>query len=613
MALYDERMAEPTLRASARPRPRRRLRLGSPVGWLLVLLVLLALLGGVGAAALLFGEQLYAGRIYPNVSVRGLSLSAYSAAQARAALERRYAAFLDQPVELTFADRRWKPTARELGLRIEFEQALATAAAAGREQSRLENARTVGAIWQAGVDIPLRLSVDARALQRYLLKLAPAVDAPPQSAELALVGDTVRLAPDRTGQQLLVDETARDVLAAAQTLSPQRVALRTRGLPPAVRAADLAATAAEARALLSAPLVLTAGEQRWQLGPAQIASWLRLRPASASTRPGALEIAIDQEPIRRALVPIAAAVRQAGGLPRVDWNGGQLKIIKEGGPDRGLDAARALTEIVAALRGTQRQIALPLIALPPSIDVTNLASLGITEPIGVGVSSFKASQNYRITNIRAGARQMHGLLIPPGATFSFNDNLGAVDASNGFVQGSAIVDNRTQKEWGGGLCQVSTTVFRAAFWGGLPIVERHEHAFRIGWYEELGEPPGLDAAIYTGVSDMRFTNDTGGWLLLQSEVDLEKQRLTIALYGSPNTRSVAMAHRVLERTPAPRKALYITDPTLPRGRYKRTDWARPGLKVEVYRTVRAADGSERVDTFPTEFQPWPNIYVRGGR
>ncbi|MBC8078472.1 MAG: VanW family protein, partial [Chloroflexales bacterium] len=274
---------------------------------------------------------------------------------------------------------------------------------------------------------------------------------------------------------------------------------------------------------------------------------------------------------------------------------------------------RARAEIVAALRGDQREIALPLIALPPAIDTTNLAGLGITGPIGTGISSFKASQGYRITNIRAGARQMHGRLIPPGDTFSFNDSLGVVDASNGFVQGSAIVDNRTQKEWGGGLCQVSTTVFRAAFWGGLPIDERHEHAFRIGWYEELGEPPGLDAAIFTGVSDMRFTNDTGGWLLVQSAVDLERQQLTITLYGSPTSRAVAMEHRVIARIAAPSKAVYITDPELPRSRYKRTDWARPGLKVEVRRTVRAADGSERVDTFPTEFQPWPNIYVRGGR
>jgi vancomycin resistance protein YoaR len=242
---------------------------------------------------------------------------------------------------------------------------------------------------------------------------------------------------------------------------------------------------------------------------------------------------------------------------------------------------------------------------------TNLASLNINTLVGSGVSSFRNSQQYRITNIQAGARQLHGILVPPGETFSFNNNLGAVDSSNGFVQGAAIVDNRTQLEWGGGLCQVSTTMFRAAFWSGLPIAERHEHRFRIGWYEELGEPPGLDAAIFTGVSDLRFVNDTGGWILIQTYVDLSRQQITIALYGRPTHRHVTLNHRVLERTPAPRKPLYLSDPTLPRGTFKQTDWARPGMHVQVYRTVENNGQVVRQDTFDTIFEPWPNIYVRG--
>ena len=276
-----------------------------------------------------------------------------------------------------------------------------------------------------------------------------------------------------------------------------------------------------------------------------------------------------------------------------------------------MDATQALARVNEALRSTDRTVAVPMTELPPSIDGTNLASLGITTELASGVSSFRASQAYRITNIRAGAHQMNGILVEPGATFSFNDNLGDVDAAHGFVEGSAIIDNRTQKEWGGGLCQVSTTMFRAAFFAGLPISERHEHAFSIRWYEELGEPPGLDATIYTGYDDLKFVNDTGNWILVQSYVDLEQQRLRIALYGAPTGRSVAMGHRVLSTTPAPIKAVYVDDPTVPRGTVKRTDWSRPGMKAEVSRVVRQGDIVLSTDTFPTEFKPWPNIYVRG--
>ncbi|MEI7772787.1 MAG: VanW family protein, partial [Chloroflexales bacterium] len=181
----------------------------------------------------------------------------------------------------------------------------------------------------------------------------------------------------------------------------------------------------------------------------------------------------------------------------------------------------------------------------------------------------------------------------------------------GFVEGYAIIQNRTQKEWGGGLCQVSTTVFRAAFWGGLPISERHEHSFRIGWYEELGEPPGLDAAIFTGAQDMRFSNDTGGWLLMQSAVDLQRQQLSIAIYGAPTGRSVAMGYTILERTPAPTAPVYVDDPAEPAGSLRKSDTARGGLRVDVYRAVRLGDRLLSRDTFATTFKPWPDIFVRG--
>ncbi|NJP07280.1 MAG: hypothetical protein HC837_17505 [Chloroflexaceae bacterium] len=247
----------------------------------------------------------------------------------------------------------------------------------------------------------------------------------------------------------------------------------------------------------------------------------------------------------------------------------------------------------------------------PPVHEGNLASLGITGPVGVGMSSFAGSAPYRITNIEAGARRLHGILIPNGSEFSFNQHLGEVDASGGFVKGWAIIQDRTQEEWGGGLCQVSTSMFRAAFWGGLPITERHEHRYRIPWYEALGEPPGLDAAIYTGWYDIRFVNDTGGWLLVQTWVDLNRQRLYISLFGPPSARNVTMSHEILATTPAPPEPKYVDDPTLPAGTVRQTDWAQGGLTVNLYRSIYEGDQLLRQDTFPTTFEPWPTVYVRG--
>ncbi len=591
--------------------------LGRVSEWLLVLctLVVLALLSGT--VGLLLAEREMARRIYPNISVRGVPVGGMTLAEARRAVERHYGAFLYNPVELRFGEHSWRPSAEELGLQLALDEALAEAFAHARGETRLKNLRHALAIWEQGVDLPLRLRVDQHAMQRYLLDVAAAVEQPPEDAAVALAGATVVVTPERWGTQVLVDETLQDITAAVQGMARAPVALRTRALEPRLRDAQVAPVADELRLMLNGPIELEgasgpcAAGCRWSISPERLAGWISVRRVSGADGRPTYSVSVDQAGLRAALLPVAAAVRQEGTLPSVAWNGGDLRIVRPGTPGLGLDADETLAALNGALAGGPRRISLPLEPIPPPVTERNLASLGISEQVGLGVSSFARSEQYRITNIRAGARRMNGVLIPPGATFSFNTQLGEVNAANGFVEGLAIVDNRTQKEWGGGLCQVSTTVFRAAFFGGLPISERHEHAFRIGWYEELGEPPGLDAAIFTPYNDLRFVNDSGGWLLMESYVDLERQRLTVALYGPSTGRSVSYEHRVLERTPAPTTPVYVNDPSQPRGYLRKSDTARGGIKVVVTRTVTRGGQVLSRDSFLTVFKPWPNIYVRG--
>jgi vancomycin resistance protein YoaR len=604
-------------RPQARRPARQHSRLAAVVNWLLTTTALLVLVGIGSILVLLMGERAYVGRIYPNITVRGVDVGSANTAAAHHTLNQAHADFLQQPIELVYGDQVWRPTAADLGIRLEIDDALQRALMLGRAETRLESLRTVAAIWDRGVDVPLRVTIDQQTMQRYLLRVAQEVEQQPQNADLHLKNAEVVLTPEEAGTQVLIDATLNDVTVALQSLEPQHVALRTRSLTPVTRDSDIAPIAAELRSMLEEPIVAYSNAEvcavpcRWEWSPEQVARWIMLR---RDMRDGEtkLSLHVDQAALQRELVPIASVLHQDGDLPRVNWNGGAPVIFRAGTTGSGLDAATARTRLEAAVTTEgPRSFELPLTELPPPVIDTNLASLNINTLIGSGVSSFRNSQQYRITNIQAGARQLHGILVPPGETFSFNNNLGAVDSSNGFVQGAAIVNNRTQLEWGGGLCQVSTTMFRAAFWSGLPIAERHEHRFRIGWYEELGEPPGLDAAIFTGVSDLRFVNDTGGWVLIQTYVDLSRQQITIALYGGPVQRQVSISHRVLERTPAPRRPLYLNDPTLPRGSFKQTDWARPGMHVQVYRTVQANGQTIRQDTFDTVFEPWPNIYVRG--
>ncbi|WP_240695552.1 VanW family protein [Candidatus Chloroploca sp. Khr17] len=609
--ISDERLADDV------PEPRRRTSLFRHlIEWLILVLVIVASMTAALTLTLLFTERQYEQRIYPNIHIRGVDVSGMTVEEARAEVERAYGAFLYNPVELQFGEASWHPAADELGLRLVLDDALDEALAYGRGATRLENVRMAATVWQEGMDLPLRLEIDQQVMQQYLLGLAATIEDPPRDAALWLQGATVVQQPEHWGRQVLIDETVADMTATVQELVRRPVVVRTREVEPRLRDAEVAPFADELRLMLSEPIVLNGSTGacgqgcQWQWSIDELASWLSVRRIVGEDGEPTYAISLDPTEIRNLLRPLATAVREEGTLPRVAWNGGNLVITAPGANGQGMDVDQAVADIRSLLAHEERTIELPMVAIPPPVTANNLASLGITDQVASGVSSFANSEQYRITNIRAGARRMHGVLIPPGARFSFNDQLGSVDAANGFVEGLAIVNNRTQKEWGGGLCQVSTTVFRAAFFAGVPINERHAHAFRISWYEELGEPPGFDAAIFTPYNDLRFTNDTGHWLLMESYVDLSRQRLSVALYGTPTGRTVTYDHRVVARMPAPTAPVYVNDPTKPVGYVRQSDVARGGITIELYRTITRGGESSR-QTFATEFRPWPNIYVRG--
>jgi vancomycin resistance protein YoaR len=321
----------------------------------------------------------------------------------------------------------------------------------------------------------------------------------------------------------------------------------------------------------------------------------------------------DRELVKAWLRAIAPTIERPAVEPRLRLTTSGLREIAPGRAGVSLDVERASTLLVNALRNGVRTVELPVLDVLPAARPETFASLGVTELVAQGKSDFSGSAPYRIQNIRAGAARMDGVLIAPGAEFSFNEQVGAIDTSNGFTEGYAIIDGRTQLEWGGGVCQVSTTVFRAAFWAGVPITERNQHSFRIRWYE-VYEPIGMDAAIFTGPGgyDLRFVNDTGSWLLLEAYANIESATLTVNLYGTRPDREVRqLPVEIGNETPAPTRPRYINDPSLPAGTLRQTDTARGGLDVTVRRVVLEDGQIVRQDSFFSRFQPWPDIFVHG--
>lgn len=603
----------PPRRTPRRSRPQRTI---TPA-LLKKLLVWGLLLGAVLLLVLPYAVSLvYAGRAMPGVTVEQLPVANLNQQAISTMVAARHTRFEREPVTLTFEAHTWKPALADLGATFSPDDVAARALVVGRQGGPLRRWSDLWTLWQNGLDVVPHVVVDWQQLQTYLIDLSADIESPPRDAMIGFSRGQVVGTAGVNGTQVLVDESAQALVLALQTLAPQDVVLRTRVLTPVITDAALHRAQEHAEVLLSSTLVFTHGQDVWQWNREELTRLFRIEPVERQ-----LTVTLDHEKLTRAVEQLAQLIDSGSVEPRLRFAGGTLQVVEPGREGWRLIQDEAVQVISTTLHQsrptTQTTVALPIETLSPQITEATIGDLGITELVGEGLSSFAGSADYRITNIKAGSARFDGVLIPPGDVFSFNTQLGDVDAEHGFVEGYAVIGNRTQLEWGGGVCQNSTTVFRAAFWAGLPIVERHAHPFYISWYDRYaygpyGDGPGMDATIFTGVNDLRFANDTGHWLLMHSTVDEVNQVLTVQLYGTRPERTVGFeGPHISNEVSPPSTPIYVDDPTRPAGSLYQSDVARSGRDIVVYRTIERPGQPLEREAFFTRFKPWPNVYVRG--
>lgn len=300
-----------------------------------------------------------------------------------------------------------------------------------------------------------------------------------------------------------------------------------------------------------------------------------------------------------------------------NFNNGKVTAFKPSRRGRRLNYEQTLQAFELSLKQIPKstesliKIAIVVEIIEPSISTDTVNAFGIRELVGKGYSEFKGSIPGRIHNVALAAAKLNGLLIKPGETFSFNKALGDISASTGFQQAYIIQEGRTVLGDGGGVCQVSTTLFRAALNAGLPIIERHAHAYRVGYYEQAGVKPGIDATVYSPSVDLQFKNNTPAYILIQTKIDIKNLNLAFEFYGaSDNRKAEIFDHQVWGITP-PLPTLYQDDLTLPLGTVKQVDFAAPGTNSSFnYKVTR--NGETLEDTkFVSNFRPWRAIYLKG--
>lgn len=272
-----------------------------------------------------------------------------------------------------------------------------------------------------------------------------------------------------------------------------------------------------------------------------------------------------------------------------------------------VDEEATLKALQAALRDpAAKEVKVVYKTTDPGRTLDFFLRRGITSFLGDGTTNYYGSSAARIKNIHVGASRFQDKLFE-GKVFSFNQMIGPVTSAGGFVAGLVISGDRTQSGIGGGICQVSTTVFRTLFAAGLPIKQRQNHSYQVRYYD----PQGLDATIFQPNLDLKFANDTGGSLWFQADWDDTEARLSVKVFGRPRAETVELAAPRVLATQAPPPPRFIPDDSLAPGRRVQVDWAAPGATIEVERLFKKDGKVVRQDTLRSVYRPWPNIYLVG--
>lgn len=576
-----------TTSGSSLRRPDEGKQAAGSLEWLALLLIaLLAFLGVFGLV--LAYEAWCADRIYPGVWVGEVPVGGLRPEEAARRLQERLTV---PPVRLGGPDWAWDAPAADIGLRLLAD---ATARAAFQVGRGPEDG-PITHLWLlfAGYSVAPILSFDESAARLYLRALAKGIDIPPEDATLTLQGLTPVSTPARPGRMLDVEAALAGLRQSLQNPRGARVELVIREVSPQIT--DAEAARARAEALLSAPFTLLLPDPRqgdpgpWLLAPEGLARML-----TTTVQGGHLAVTLDREALRAFLEEIAPslAIEPVDARFHFDQRTGQLVPISSSSPGRALDVDASIENILAAVAAGRHTAPLTVRAVPPRFpDTATAEALGVRELVAEGDSYFIGSPSGRDRNIRLASSKFDGLVIAPGETFSFNRYLGEVSKEAGYDEAYVTMGEQLAIEVGGGICQVSTTVFRAALRGGYPIVERWAHYHRVGYYELRGHGPGLDATVYAPLVDFKFVNDRPTALLMETEIDEANHRLIFRFYSTNDGRRVEIKGPVITNETEPGPPIYQLDEKLPPGRVVEWQTAQKGLTATVERWVYNAAGN----------------------
>jgi len=565
----------------------------------------------------------YAGKVFPGVRMAGSDLSGLDAIAVESQISNNLDFQGEDRISLIFGEQTWDFSPAQLGYQIDIKQSVAAAMDIGREGGILRRLSEQLQSFRGGYDLEMRAEVDGLVVHSNLETIAKQINREAIEASLSIEQFT---ASGQDGQIGIELDTAQSALAiGAQLLLREGGSQELIVVESVPRILEVSDQVELANTILSRELQIFPGgnyadnPDAWTISRDQLGSMLSVERVEQAE--GAYyQIGANSQELGAMLAAWAPLVYEESQTPRFIFNDDTrlLEVIEGEVIGRTLEIDASIEFINSELAKGSHSIELQYDYSPPAIrDNVSGAELGITELVNAETSYFYGSSSERIQNIQTASERFHGLLVAPGATFSMVENIGDISLESGFAEALIIYGDRTIKGVGGGVCQVSTTLFRNVFFAGFPVVERSPHAYRVYYYElnaSGGIDPlavGLDATVYSPIVDFKFVNDSEHWLLMETYVDVGGRSLTWKFYSTSDGREIEWDSSGVTAVIDAPDPIYEENDELDKGEVEQVDWAADGAIVTVNRTVVRDGEIVFEDEFKTKYSPWAAVYQYG--
>jgi len=564
-------------------------------------------------------NKTFASRIYPNVYIGNLNLGGKTAAQANRLLNLETDKISQHGVVFSYKNQRTtiKPVVASADADLAYtiinfknELALEAAFNYGRNRNFLTNLGNKLQLLLSKKSIDLLVAIDQDKIAKTLKDNFADASEPARDADLAVSFNPATAAYDfsvreeKMGKAINFQAAIGELINNLTGLSEAEIKLATITEYPKILSRDCLNIDGKAEAILkAAPLTLKYGEIKWLIEQSQLAGLLALKPSGLAA--DKVRVGLDDDKTKAYFAEkITPQIDRPALEAKFEMQGGKVIKFQSGQDGRSLEADASIIKIEnEILAGAPIELIVKI--QPTLVSTDNVNNFGIKELVGVGRSNFTGSPANRRHNIKNGANTLNGILIKPGEEFSLNKALGKVDGATGYLPELVIKEGKTTPEFGGGLCQIGTTMFRAALDTGLPITMRKNHSYRVSYYE----PAGTDATIYDPWPDLRFINDLASHILIQSKISGDD--LSFEFWGRRDGRVVEKTKPTIYNIVKPEPAKIIETLELKPGEKRCTERAHNGADAYFDYKVTYADGLVKEKRFSSHYVPWQEVCLLG--